>query len=128
MSSLVTKRDRALLLVLAIYISCLEVFSLLPGGPEGAHRFRFSVSDPIANTLHFVVYAGLAWLLFQLIEARYPRFGRTGLTTLAAATTIGVLNEVLQFLVPGRGVSFSDALLNFAGVVSAVSIKVWKAA
>lgn len=75
----------------------------------------WDVGNATANTLHFVVYAGLAWLIYRYLESRdYPT--RTGaILAVFLTAAIGVSNEFLQLLVPGRSANVSDALLNLLG-------------
>jgi len=110
-------KARAFLIVGVVYAVCLEIFSLLPGkaSVEDDCGLCWDVSNATANALHFLVYAGFAWLLYGNLAVRNKQSRGAFVLTILATAAIGIFNEFLQVLVPGRYASVSDALLNTLG-------------
>ena len=113
-------RHRLLLAALIGYTGFLEIFSILPSKESVGEdcRLCWDVGNATANFLHFVVYAGLAWIIYRYMESRgYP----TRLVVIIAifsSLAIGILNEFLQILVPGRSANVSDGLLDMLGGIA----------
>lgn len=73
-------------------------------------------SPPWDRLLHFVVYGGyatLAWIAFG---------GRRWLPAVLVAVAIGLLDEGLQALAPGRTADWTDIAADVAGAVVAVAV------
>ena len=117
--------SRIWLVLLIPYILCIEIFSVLPGYSENNTRIYWSVSNPSANALHLIVYAGLAWLLLRFLDARYPELPRPAVVTTLVGVSIGTANEVVQYFVPGRAAAFSDVLFNLAGILCGILVASW---
>ena len=82
--------------------------------------------------LHFVAYAGLAWLLGVWFWARGRSGWRTALAVFAVAAVYGGLDELLQIPV-GRNADVADWLADCGGaaaglVVLALTQAVWRMA
>jgi hypothetical protein len=76
------------------------------------------------EAVHFVEYGVLGWLLHRALENRLP-----DPTVFLAATLIGLLvgtvDELIQWLVPGRFWDFRDIVLN-GGAVALLQIAIWR--
>jgi len=73
-------------------------------------------TPPWDRLLHFVVYGGyatLAWIAFG---------GRRWLPALLVAAAIGLADEGLQSLAPGRTADWTDIAADIAGAVTAVVV------
>ena len=76
------------------------------------------------EAVHFLEYGALGVLLYRVFEERVP-----DPTVYVAATLTGLLvgtvDEVIQWLVPGRFWDFRDIILN-TGAVALVQIAIWR--
>lgn len=87
------------------------VLSVYPFGSTGAPEFTDKV-------LHFIIYAITAALFFTVFRDRWPLL--TALYASAAlAAGYGLLMEVLQIFVDGRGFSVGDIIANALGATLA---------
>lgn len=105
-----------LMLVLAI-----TAVSVVPGhSRQSASTFVWLIEitpSTLQKSMHFFVYAGLAWLWVWTLESVSPGWLRFALAFfLCAAISVGL--EWYQTLVPGRFGTMSDVLLNTAGVIA----------
>ncbi len=71
-----------------------------------------------AETLHYVQYGVLGVLLFRALSHRIRNYGIYPLA-LIIGTAIGTLDEIVQWLTPGRFFEMADIALNFTGVALA---------
>ena len=82
--------------------------SLLPGGSAALRAISLlHVSD---KAQHFLAYAVLAW--FAAWMEKRP----TALAACLRLAGLGILLELLQFLVPGRSCDLADAAADLGGV------------
>lgn len=86
------------------------VFSLVPLGGGGGELAVLGVG--IDKLLHVVDYAALAFALGYAVRTRNPT---ALLAVFVAAVAVGGVIELLQGLVPTRGMSLWDAVANAAG-------------
>lgn len=75
----------------------------------------------IRKMAHYVEYFILGFLLFMCF-LDMKRLGRTFFMSAAAGAIYSITDELHQFFVPGRVMSFFDAIIDFMGVLSALSI------
>lgn len=72
--------------------------------------------------VHFVFYSVLAVLFFRSFRERRDLSG--ALLALLAGSTVGILDEGMQWLVPVRVADFSDVLLNSFSVLAGVFLAI----
>ena len=74
--------------------------------------------------LHAIEFGILAWFLLNyfLSTERLLPWWRSALLTTIICAVVGVLNEMLQFFIPGRFPSPSDAVANVVGTVLTVAV------
>ncbi len=97
----------------------------------GAYALLYAVAKPLSGdlslgripepvvrgVLHFLGYGGMAILLGWMLRRRWLLAG-------FLALVVGALDELHQLYVPGRYCTFSDWLINAAGVVTAVTLTI----
>ena len=103
-----------------------EYLELLDG-PESLWIFSKIIYDYpyyLQDLSHFPLFAGLAWLWSWHFGG--PRGGKLlhG-TALAIAMGYGILNEVIQVLLPTRFLSMGDLMMNVAGVLFGAWLHGW---
>lgn len=126
-----TRAARTRIKVVTIaYALALAAASLLPGGSRAPGEWDLRITPVVQNTFHVPAYGVLGILAIACM----PGASRPGkAATLAAALACagyGALLELAQCIVPGRIGSFSDTLLNAAGVclgvLAATLWQVWR--
>ncbi len=107
----------------------LFVLSSIPGYTHtadwGGLAWLVAQTPPLLQkTMHVLLYAGLAWLLFWTLEpARFaPRF--RALTAFVVAVAFGAFNEWHQLALPGRFGTVWDVVLNAGGAAVGVIVAV----
>jgi len=83
---------------------------------------RLLASSPVGR-IHLVEYALLAVLILRTIPL--PRKGAHYALALAAAAAVGVLDEVVQYLLPDRVFDLYDIALNAAAAALGVLTAAW---
>ena len=99
--------------MLGAYLLALLVLSLWPGA--GIRPF-FELPGVTEASAHFTGYLLLAWLTCRA----FP--GCSGVWIWLAALGCGVLVELGQIAVPGRGFKWADIVANGAGALAGVCI------
>ncbi len=106
------------------YMGAIYWLSSLPGDQDPGHPALAVViawtPPALQNLLHIPVYGLLAWLWYHSLctSTRSHAFCRVAVFILAAG--YGVSDEWHQLHVPGRYASFTDILMNCAGVLLAL--------
>lgn len=101
----------------ALTLAALVATMLLLGTRPGAGAYI--PQPPLDKLLHAVVFGGygvIAWVALG---------SRRAWLAVALATTIGLADEFLQSLTPGRVASLRDLAADFGGALLAVAIAVW---
>lgn len=101
----------------ALTLAALVATMLLLGTRPGAGAYI--PQPPLDKLLHAVVFGGygvIAWIALG---------SRRAWLAVALATTIGLADEFLQSLTPGRVASLRDLAADFGGALLAVAIAVW---
>ena len=106
---MITRRRLAALVVLVVYWLTLFIATHIP--PPRVQSV--TVSD---KTMHFVAYAGLAFLLAWAVLATRPTWGRL-IMVLLITISYGAVDEALQLMVPGRYGDLGDWVADVAGAV-----------
>ncbi len=83
---------------------------------------RPSADVSAVERIHFVFYSILAVLFYRAFRDRSDLSGM--IVTFLAASTVGCLDEGMQWLVPVRVADFSDVLLNAYSVIAGVFLGV----
>jgi hypothetical protein len=102
-------------------VAAVITLSIVPGqarpGDTGFAWLVTMTPTLLQKLMHFVIYAGLAWLWAWTLEGIAPRWLRL---TLAFTLTVGLgaALEWYQTRVPGRFGTLLDVLLNAAGAVA----------
>lgn len=90
---------------------------LMPGSrvPNPGDALPFGLPAWFDKVVHGTLFFFEA-LLLDRSWRRLPRFSRPLLAALAAAAGLGVATELLQVLIPARGLEFGDLLANLGAV------------
>ena len=103
-------------------MAAIMIMVTIPGQSAGGPAWIGLTPPAVNNILHVPVYGVLAWLWYRSLTA----YGKSHQGALWLAVLVagiyGVLNEVIQIIVPGRYASLTDILLNLAGVALCVII------
>ena len=103
---------------LVVAIIALSVF---PGhARSGDSVFVWLVAAtpaPLQKLMHFLIYAGLAWLWAWTLEGVAPRWLRLAIA-FVITVGLGATLEWYQTRVPGRFGTLLDVLLNAAGAAA----------
>ena len=109
--------------LLTFYIIFLFATSLIPMDREiGGLEFLFALKPAIQNVLHIPLFMLLSILWLQVLQG----FDLIPWQRLAIALTvsglIGIMNEFIQILVPGRYPSIMDATFNLLGTIIGIVV------
>lgn len=101
------------------YMGWLSYLSSLPGSATGPNTpfWRF-----VSNVSHLPLFGGLGFCL-AMTFAHWPWPAR-GIGTVSFGLAYSIFDEWHQSWSPGRSASFSDIMLNMAGVILALLL-VW---
>lgn len=112
-----------LLLTLA-YMAAIYWLSSLPGDvhpePDSLAGIIACTPPALQNLLHMPLFGLLAWLWYRTLSSQGMRHWPALSTAFLLAAGFGVFDEWHQLQVPGRYASFTDIMLNLAGVVLAL--------
>ncbi len=107
-----------LALVLA-FMGGLYVLSSMPGRLRADDwlivRFLAQTPPVVQKVLHVLLYGGLSWLWFWVLEPLPMRLHFRLLAAFLIATGFGALNEWNQMHLPDRYASLTDVVLNAVG-------------
>jgi VanZ family protein len=113
-------------LMLAIFLSSL----LHTDGTTPGFGFIGSIRPDLQSGLHVPMFFGLTLVLLMLLQRIEKRKRNLVLYTFVLANYVGIMNEGLQVLIPGRHASVGDIGLNLVGsilgLVFYIGIKYWK--
>lgn len=102
-------------------VAAVIVLSVTPGhARSGDSVFVWLIAatpTPLQKFMHFLVYAGLAWLWAWTLESIEHRWLRLAIA-FALAVGLGAALEWYQTRVPGRFGTLLDVLLNSAGALA----------
>ena len=107
-------------ITLALVVTIVAL-SVIPGHARtGDSAFVWLVAAtpaPLQKLMHFLIYAGLAWLWVWTLEGIAPRWLRLAIA-FTLTVGLGAALEWYQTRVPGRFGTLLDVLLNAAGAVA----------
>ncbi len=110
-------------LLVAFYMLMILATSLIPMDREiDGLNFIINIKPGTQNFLHIPVYALLAILWHRLFyQYQTDRFKSLYLA-LIIAIGFGIINEWIQFFIPGRYLSLADMVFNTIGVICGILI------
>ena len=110
-------------LLVAIYMLMILATSLIPMDREiEGLNLIINIKPHIQNFLHIPVYALLAILWFRLFDLYQTNQRKSFCLVLLIAIGFGIINEWIQFFIPGRYLSLADMVFNTIGVFSGILI------
>ena len=102
----------------AVYMAALFAQSSIPDeGSELGQRVLGLIQPELHNLLHVPAYGMLTWLWWKAFATRGWKFGRSLMSAMSISIGYGALEEVHQYFVPGRSLSFTDLMLNALGAL-----------
>lgn len=105
------------------YVILILASSLIPMDRDiTGLQFIIDLKPTIQNLLHIPIYAVLAILFLQILQNYRIEGRKADLTVFLAAGFFGVLNEVIQMVVPGRYAGLTDMGLNLIGALIGICI------
>ena len=109
--------------MVAIYMLMILATSLIPMDREiEGLNLIINIKPHIQNFLHIPVYALLAILWFRLFDLYQIDQRKSSYLVLMIAIGFGIINEWIQFFIPGRYLSATDMIFNTIGVFSGILI------
>jgi VanZ family protein len=99
---------------LVLYWSLLALGTHLPGGSVGTVQYNDKL-------VHFLAFAGLAFLLSWTWATRRPWFPWGPIVVILGASLYAAVDELTQELVPGRTGQWGDWFADSAGAVAGAS-------
>ena len=109
-----SRRFQIAAVILLIYWGTIFVGTHVPGSMLGEPNFW-------DKALHFLAYAGLAFLLACVRGYRSPPTLRTYLGLLALVALYGVVDELLQLVVPNRYADIKDWCADMLGAIAGLA-------
>lgn len=108
-------------IITLVLVVAVIVLSVIPGhARSGDSVFVWLVASTptlVQKLMHFLIYAGLAWLWTWTLEGIAPRWLRLTIA-FTLAVGLGAALEWYQTRVPGRFGTLLDVLLNTAGAIA----------
>ncbi|MGD2279000.1 MAG: VanZ family protein [Candidatus Omnitrophota bacterium] len=103
----------------AIWALVILIFTVIPGD-----SFPITAPGHLDKPVHFLVYAIFAVLLARGIGRTPGLFTDLGsfLFILILGGGYGILMELVQWSIPGRQPSITDALANVAGIIVGIAL------
>ena len=115
-------------LILAIFLSSL----LRSDGTTPGFEFIGLIPSGMQSGLHIPMFFGLTLVLLMTLKRFEKRKHNLILFTFVLGNYVGLLNEGLQMVIPGRHASLGDVGLNLVGTILGLityfGIKNWKSA
>ena len=110
-----------MVLIISLYMLLLLAGSLIPMDREiEGLNLIIDLNPGLQNFLHIPAFALLAMLWHRLFD-QYRIDRRKGMPLLLLITIgFGIINEWVQYYIPGRYLSVTDVVLNTVGVVCGV--------
>ena len=100
-------------LIFAIFLSSL----LRTDGSTPGFAFIGRIPSELQSGLHVPMFFGLTLILLVLLQRFEKRKRNQILFAFVLANYVGILNEGLQMLIPGRDASLGDVGLNLVGTL-----------
>lgn len=115
------------LLMLILWCGVIFAFSHRPGsGIPFDPPLWYVLERKGAHVFEYAVLAILAWRYFTAVFQR-ESFARTLLLAGSFALAYGMLDELHQFFIFGRGARFTDVLVDFFGIALVLgAIAIWQ--
>ena len=103
---------------LILYIIFLFATSMVPMDQrvEG-FRFVFAIRPTVQNLLHIPLFTALSILWLRALQSYGRAAWESVFLTLLLSSFVGVLNEFIQIVVPGRYPSLVDTIMNVLGSI-----------
>lgn len=113
------------LLLLVFYMALIMMGSLIPMDRHiSGLRFIIAMKPVLQNLLHIPMFAVLSILLLQVLSGYDMSRARRTAILFGVAISFGVINEMIQVVIPGRYAGMLDMVLNLIGIL--VGIFVYK--
>ncbi len=117
------KPSKPKIVITVIYMLFILTTSLIPMDRKiSGLNFIIELKPYIQNVLHIPLYAVLSILFLQTFKNYYPKISKRIFLIFVCCGGFGILNEILQSVVPGRYVGMGDIILNFIGVIIGIII------
>ena len=105
------------------YMLLLLASSLIPMDRDvKGLRFIIELKPTIQNLLHIPMYIVLAILLLQILQNFQIEGWKANILAFLGAGCFGMINEIIQIVVPGRYCGLTDIGLNLIGVIVGIFI------
>jgi len=85
-------------------------------------QFIIDLKPTIQNLLHIPAYAVLSIIYLQILKNFQLKRWQKNFWALLCSVSFGILNEVIQFAIPGRFAGVTDLGLNLVGAIIGVII------
>lgn len=79
-------------------------------------RFVMHIKPALQNFLHIPVFTAFSILLLQVLKGYTMSTAKRVSLLLVIAVVFGIINEMIQAIIPGRYAGLEDMLLNLMGV------------
>ena len=115
------KPDKKKLLLLLLYMSLVMMGSLIPMDRQiSGLRLIIAMKPVLQNLLHIPMFAVLSILLLQVLSGYDMTPLKRAAVLLGVAISFGVVNEMIQVIIPGRYAGMLDMVLNLIGIFSGI--------
>ena len=115
------KPDKKKLVFLLLYMSLVMMGSLIPMDRQiSGLRFIIAMKPMLQNLLHIPMFAVLSILLLQVLSGYDMTPLKRAAVLLGVAISFGVVNEMIQVIIPGRYAGMLDMVLNLIGIFSGI--------
>jgi len=85
-------------------------------------QFVIDLKPTLQNLLHIPVYIVLAILFLQILQNYQIQSWKGNILVFLGAGFFGIINEIIQIVVPGRYVGLTDIGLNLIGAAAGILI------
>ena len=111
------------IVITAIYMLFMLTTSLIPMDRQVyGLNFIIEFKSYIQNILHIPLYAVLSILFLQLFKNYYPNISKRIVLIFVCCGGFGILNEIIQSVIPGRYGGVGDIILNLIGAMIGILI------
>jgi len=116
---MITERQgKSKIIVTVCYMLVILATSIMPMEQNlGQFQIIIDLKPHIQNLLHIPIFAFLAVLFLQVAKDCRLVGKKSIIIVLLFCIGFGVLNEVIQIVIPGRYASILDVIFNFIGAV-----------
>ncbi len=122
LQALVSRFGRRLLVLPCLYMAMIFTLSQIPGSKLPKWNLK---AISLGDILHFPTYFGLGFLWLLTLEAWPLSTSRSAYLAIAFATAFGIVDEFHQSFVTLRTMDPWDAVVNFAGALTAALTWCW---